>query len=347
MIEEKQTVRSCRKFIGILICTYILIVAGYYWGRDAGERIGLEYRFWVDVSFRIWVWFVPVLLVGGLLLKACIRQWKRKSLWRWGLTVLLVGYVCIAVYLSFLYVLVSAFTLTSDETMPDGNLAVAVPYGMESLHHYAEPVGLLFRREFSFDEERTADSLSKIYGVTFQPLRMENAQWVYGSDAYPGIEVTDIRYGFMESDYLDNNLELSLTSKMLEKHQDVFYSRSVELVPYLYGQSEINPEGQGTYTAVLVSEENKELAAEAIAEFIKVTLKEDLRPDGKSVWDCVDGSIFLVTYNEKKGKYQSIRNIPFSLKSQYFWVFDASVTAEEIAEKIVIRKERIKEHEGP
>ena len=347
MIEEKQTARSCKKIIGILICTYILIVAGYYWGRDAGERIGLEYRFWVDVSFRIWVWFVPVLFVGGLLLKACIRLWKEKSLWRWVIIVFLVGYIGITAFLSLLFVLVSAFSLTSDEKMPDGNLVVAVPYGMESIHHYAEPVGLLFRREFSFDEERTAYSLSKIYGVTFQPLRKENDQWIYGSDAYPGIEVTNILYGYMEANYLSNHFGLALTSKMLEKHQDVFHSRGVELVPYLYGQSEANPEGQGTYTAVLVSEENKELAAEAIAEFIKVTLKEDLRPDGKSVWDCVDGSIFLVTYNEKKGKYQSIRNIPFSLKSQYFWVFDASVTAEEIAEKIVIRKERIKEHEGP
>ncbi len=339
MIEEEQTVRSRKKIIWILICVYILIVAGFYWGKDVGERLGLEYRFWVDACFRIWVWFIPVLIVGGLFLKACMRQWKGKSPWRWVLAVLLVGYAGIAMYLSLLYVLFSAFTLTSDEKMPDGNLVVAVPYGMESIHHYAEPVGLLFRREFSFDEERTADSLSKIYGVTFQPLRKENDQWVYGSDAYPEIEVTNIRYGFTEAFYLDNNLELALTSKILGEYQDVFDSRGVELVSYLYGQSEVNPKGQGSYTAVLVSEENKEFAAEAIAEFIKVTLKEDLRSDGKSIWECVNGSICLVTGTEEHGKYQSIRNIPFARKSKYFWVFDASVTAEEIAEEIVIRKE--------
>ena len=56
--------------------------------------------------------------------------------------------------------------------------------------------GRFFRREFDFDEVRTADSLSKIYGVTFQALREENCQWVYGSDAYPEIEVTNIRYGY-------------------------------------------------------------------------------------------------------------------------------------------------------
>lgn len=177
------------------------------------------------------------------MLKTCIKQWKRKSPWRWVLSVLLVGYTGAAVYLSFLYVLISAFSMTSDEKMPDGNLVVAVPYGMESIHHYAEPVGLLYRKDFTFDEERTADSLSKIYGLTFQALREENGQWVYGSDAYPEIEVTNIRYGFTEVNYLDSNFELALTSKMLKEHQEVFASRGVELVSYLYGKTEVNPDG--------------------------------------------------------------------------------------------------------
>ena len=139
---------------------------------------------------------VPILFAGMILLRTCIGQWKRKHPWRWMLSVLLVGYIGVVVYASLLYVLINAFTITSDEKMPDGNLVVAVPYGLESIHHYAEPVGLFFRREFDFDEVRTADSLSKIYGVTFQALREENCQWVYGSDAYPEIEVTNIRYGY-------------------------------------------------------------------------------------------------------------------------------------------------------
>ena len=279
---------------------------------------------------------VPILFAGMILLRTCIGQWKRKHPWRWMLSVLLVGYIGVAVYASLLYVLINAFTITSDEKMPDGNLVVAVPYGLESIHHYAEPVGLFFRREFDFDEVRTADSLSKIYGVTFQALRGENCQWVYGSDAYPEIEVTNIRYGYTEVSYLDNDLELALTSKMLKEHQDVFDSRGVKLVSYLYGQSEVNPKDLGTYTAVLVSEENKDCAAEAIAEFIKKTLQEDLRPDGKSIWNGVNGSIFLVIETEEAGKYQSIRNIPFACKPRYSWIFDTTVTAEELLEEIVI-----------
>ena len=339
MIEVKQTAWSGRRTMRILICSYILIVAGYYWGKDAGEKIGLEYRFWVDAGFRIWIWFVPVLFVGILLLRACVRLWKKKSAWRWFLAIVVFAYIGITAYISLLYFLFNLFTLTSDEKMPDGNLVVAVPYGIESIHHYAEPVGLLFRREFSFDEERTADSLSKIYGARFRPLRKENNQWVYDSDMYPDIEVTNIQYGFSEAYYLENNFEQVLTSKILKEHQDLFDSHGVELVSYLYGQSEVNPEGQGMYTAVLVSEENKESAAEAIAEFIKVTLMEDLRPDGKRTWKGLTGSIYLVTGTEEDGKYRSIGNIPFALKSQHFWVFNASVTAEEIAEEIVIKKE--------
>lgn len=340
MLEEKQTARKSKKFLWMIICSYFLIVAGYCLGKVVGEQQDLEYRFWVDACFRIWVWFVPLLFMGITLLKACVRKWKQHSLWKWILTVLSLGYIGVALYFSFIYVLVALFTLTFDEKMPDGNLVVAVPHGMESVHHYAEPVGLLFRREFAFDAERTADSLSKIYGVPFEALREESGQWIYGSEAYPEIEVTNILYGFMESNYLDNNFSLALTSKMLEVHQDVFASQGIELVSYIFGQSEANPEGKGIYTAVLVSEENKERVANAIAEFIKLTLKEDLRPDGKSIWDCVDGSVFLVVETEESGKYQSIRNIPFARKPQYSWIFDASVTAEEIAEGIVIKEEK-------
>ncbi len=340
MIEEKQTARIFKRFTWICISIYFLIVAGYSVGKGVGERQGLEYRFWADACFRIWVWFIPILFAGTMLLRACFRQWKRKRSWKWILSVLLIGYIGVAGYASLLYVLINVFTITSDEKMPDGNLVVAVPFGLESIHHYAEPEGLFFRREFDFDEVRTAESLSKIYGVTFQALREENGQWIYGSDAYPEIEVTNICYGYTEVSYLDNDLELALTSKMLKEHQDVFDSHGVELVSYLYGQSEVNPKGLGTYTAVLVSEENKECAAEAIAEFIKLTLQEDLRPDGKSIWNGVNGSIFLVIETEESRKYQSIRNIPFACTPKYSWIFDVSVTAEELVEEIVIKREK-------
>ena len=125
MIEEKQIIRKHSRLIWVFICIYFLIVAGFYLGKSVGERQGLEYRFWVDACFRIWVWFVPILFAGIMILRICIKQWKRKSPWRWILSVLLLVYGCGAVYVSFIYVLVNAFTITSDEKMPDGNLVVA------------------------------------------------------------------------------------------------------------------------------------------------------------------------------------------------------------------------------
>ena len=345
MIEEKQIIRKHSRLIWVFICIYFLIVAGFYLGKSVGERQGLEYRFWVDACFRIWIWFVPILFAGSMILRICIRQWKRKSPWRWILSVLLLVYGCGALYVSFLYVLVNAFTITFDEKMPDGNLVVAEPYGMESIHHYAEPVAIFFRRDFSFDEERTADSLSKIYGVSFRAVREEHGQWIYASDAYPEIEVTNILYGYTETSYLDNNFRMALTSKRLEEHQDIFDYYGIELVSYVYGQTQKDQEGQRAYTAVLVSEENKQKAAEAIVAFIETTLEEDRRSDGKSCWVDVDGSIILVVATEN-GSYKSIRNIPFSLKPKYSWIYDADVTSEEIAGNIVVKKETDKKSEA-
>ena len=39
-------------------------------------------------------------------------------------------------------------------------------------------------------------------------------------------------------------------------------------------------------------------------------------------------------------KYQSIRNIPFARRPKYSWIFDASVTVEELVEEIVIKREK-------
>ena len=345
MIEETQKDRKAKKLIWILILSYCLIVVDYYAGKSIGNRLGVEYRFWADALFRIWIWFAPVLFVGIVLLKICIRQWKKKSIGRWILSVVLIGYAGVAVYISFFYVLCGAFTLTFDEKMPDGNLVVAVPNGMESIHHYAEPVAFFFRRDFSFDQMRTAESLSKIYGIDFQAVREANGQWVYTSDMYPGVEVSNIRYGFTESNYLSNDFNLVLTGKMLEKHREIFMDYGIELVPYCSGQNESETNDQRTILSVLVSEENKQKAAQAIAAFIQTTLEEDQRADGKSCWSGIDGSIYLVVTTET-GSYRSIRNIPFSLKPEYTWIYDKNVTPEEIAENIVIKRETEKNGES-
>lgn len=313
---------------------YCIIVIGYCIGKTMAGSVDLEFRSWVDVLFRIVVWFVPVMLIGVMIFLFCVKQWKKRSGARWLILVLLIIYGLAAAYLSFLYVFFSAFTVTSDQKMADGNLIVTAPHGLDCYHHYAEPVGIFFRRDISFDEERLADSLSKIYEVNFQNLKLDSGETVYVSDTYPGIEVKILRHGYTESTYLDNNLKFALTSQKLDEHRTIFDEQGVELVPYVFGRTKELPEGYGTYCSVLVTDENQEKAAEAIAKFIQTTLREDLRTDGENCWSKVDGSIFLVIKNEESGEYDSIRNIPFGFEPEHSWVFDENVIAEEILEDI-------------
>ena len=72
MIEEKQTGRKLKRFIWIGLCIYFLIIVGYCLGKSVGKRLGLEYRFWADACFRIWVWFIPILFAGMMLLIAVL-----------------------------------------------------------------------------------------------------------------------------------------------------------------------------------------------------------------------------------------------------------------------------------
>lgn len=326
--------KSKRIALWVTVAAYIMIVISYCIIKTAAGNSELELRFWVDILFRIVVWFVPVLLIGVMIFLACIKQWKKKSGARWIVSVLLIIYGLAAAYLSFLFVFVSAFTITSDKKMPDGSLIVSVPHGLDSYHHYAEPVGILFRRNISFDEERLADSLSEIYDVTFLNQKTDSGRTIYVTDEYPGIEVKILRHGYTESTYLDNDFKFALTSQKLKEHSNIFEENGVELVPYVFGKTKEPPDGYGTYYAVLITDDNKDAAAVAIAEFIQTTLKEDLRTNGESCWNRVDGSIFLVMKNEESKEYSSIRNVPFSLNPEYSWIFDENVVAEEIFEEI-------------
>lgn len=322
------------KIILSVIIVYVAVLIVYFLGKAAIQNTGLEYRFWVEIVFRIVVWFVPALFIGVLLLLGCIKLWKRKSGSRWVLTIALTAYCLAAAYLSFWYVLFHAFTMTSDEKMPDGNLVVAEPYGLESYHHYAEPVGVFFRQNIMFDDERFADSLSKMYDVDFQAKAAGSEETVFVSETYPGIEVKIMRHGYTENTYLDNNFTYVLTSQKLTEHREIFEECGVELVSYVFCRTEENPKGYGSYYAVLITEENQENAADAIARFIQTTLRDDLRADGESCWESVDGSIFLVAKDGETGEHKSFRNVPFSLKPEDFWVFDAQVNGEELLEEI-------------
>jgi hypothetical protein len=333
----------------VIIVFYAVSIIGYCIGKMFAKSVGLEYRYWVEMSFRCILWFIPVLLIGILIYLVCMLKTKEKNSkisWLWiGLVIL---YILVSLFLSFIYMLVNMINLTSDIKMADGNLVVSAPEGMDIHDYYAEPVGIFFRRSIVFDAERTADSLSKIYGFNFKSQTNENGDTVFVSDEYPNLEIKIIRYGYTKSSYLETDFSYILTSQLLEKHREIFDRYGVELATYIFSDDK---EFCDTLYGVLITEENKENAAQAITEFIQTTLKEDVRVDGESCWNSVDGSIFLlekVTKTEgsywnsddgiifsmgkvtKTEEITSFRNIPFSLTPNYWWVYDDNVTSDEI-----------------
>lgn len=322
--------------ISWVVAVYVLITTGYFLGGYVLRSTDLAFRYWVDVLARSVIWLVPF-ASGGVGLFVWIRKAFRgeKKVWRFITILVFVIYLWIVLKLSFFYAIFNAFTLTYDEKMPDGNLVAAEPYGMDSTQHYAEPVGVLFRRKIIFDEKRLAESLSTVYDVRFEAVQGKGGETVYVSEAYPGIETKITEHGYTKNSYLQTDLRYVVTSKALQEREKYFGNIGAELVDYVYGASKTSPEGYCTVKAIPITEENKEAAAEAISTFIHTTLGEDKRGDGESLWKNLDGSIFLEFEKEDGG--MTSRNIPFSADPAYSWIYGEDVTAEDILE--VLQKE--------
>lgn len=319
--------------IGIIV--YFAIVICYYIGKCAANRNGLEYFTWVNALFYFIVWFIPLLAIG-IALRCIYIERRKNSRWaKWHWTILGISYAAVTVIIFLLYILCAALFLHTDEKMPDGNYVVTFADGMESNYYFAEPAGFFFRREIVFDDARVADSLSKIYNLNFQTQTADNGSTVFVPEEYPDVEVRICYYGHQEYDYLDTDMPFTLTSAMLEKHKDIFEYYGVELDPLLLDFGEISEDDAASCYGVLITEENAENAACAIAEFIRRTLTEDKRSDGQSYWKGIDGSIFLLSENLETGEIESLRNIPFSLTPDYSWKYDKNVSNDEIREEIM------------
>ena len=319
----------------IAVCTavmYVLMVGGYFAGKELMKGTDLSYRFWVDAVFCIVAWFVPVIVIGigvyGVMNKL---QKIKKKLWQAIGIGGFILYIIFAGNLSIFYGMCCLFNMTYDEKMIDGNLVVTVPHGFDSYHYYAESVGGVLRKRIEFDEIRCARSLSKVYGVEFISKRNGEDEVVYVSDAYPNVEVQILRHGYAVNNYLDTDLCYQLTSEAIARHADLFSFWDVELQEYTWGVTEANPNGYGTVYAPIITPENKEAAAQAITEFIQMTLEQDERTDGESLWKNVDGSIFLYLVGDNS-QTVTTRNIPFSTSPKYSWIYGEDVTVNEILE---------------
>lgn len=187
--------------------------------KKIAENAGLEYRYWVEILFRCIVWFIPVLIVGGMIFVFGKRKREKNPKISWFWTGLIYVYILAVLFMTLIYMLFSMIKLSSEQKMEDGNFVVGVSESSETHYHYAEPVGFIFRREIVFEDERLADSLSKIYDLNFHAQKTVNGDTVFVSTEYPGMEIKIIRYGYTDSTYLDTDMNYVLTSQLLNEHR--------------------------------------------------------------------------------------------------------------------------------
>lgn len=261
-----------RHFYLITIVFYLAIAAVYFAGEILLKEQGLEYRLWVDIAARLILWCVPFVLLGVLIwhIRGYLLARGKNAAGGvlLGIFILfIIGSTLASVWEAFVFV----FRMESETRMPDGNLVVSKPLEYDSLRsdsYYAEPVWGVARRRFFWDEERYADSLSRIYDTRFQAFSDEKLGTVYQSEAYPEIKVQVWRAGYSPDDYLDENLRYLVTSEELEKKGAEFFGEAAELTDYTVDKSAsatVDAPQAYQVTALTIYEDQAKEASQKIA----------------------------------------------------------------------------------
>lgn len=330
-----------RHFYLISIVFYLAVAAVYFAGKVALKEQGLEYRFWADTLARVILWCVPFVLLGVLIWH--IRGYllaRGKSAAGGVLLGIFILFIIGGTLASAWEAFVFVFRMERETRMPDGNLVVSKPSeydGLRSESYYAEPVRGVARRRFFWDEERYADSLSRIYDTRFQAVLDEELGTVYLSEDYPDIQVQVWKAGYSPDDYLDENLCYLVTSEELEKKGAAFFEGAAELTDYTVDKSAsavVDAPQAYQVTALTICEDQAEEASQKIALFIQEELLNARRADGENLWKNLDGSIFVSLKMSEKDTESYSFNIPFGRDPEYDWVYDENVEPEAILERL-------------
>lgn len=324
-----------------VISGYVLMAGAYFAGARWMSGRGMEYRMWAELAARILLWCVPLLLTGALLWEGIknftCRGKKAAAGFLLGCFVLFI--ICgtlLTVYKMFM----GAMTMKTETKMPDGNLVVtaANDYGA-SVSCFAEPVGILARREFLWDSRRYSESLSAIYDTEFTFSVHEELGAIYRSEDYPGLDVQVWGAGYRKEDYLRENLSYLATGQQLEKAGTRFFQGAARLKKCDMKEDGISEGQPGAYrtTALLVYGDRIEKAAERIALFIREELTKARRPDGKFLWENMEGKIPVILQISEKNMDFCSFFITFGKTPENFAVYDEEVTAEDI--EMRLRKE--------
>lgn len=311
----------------LVLCGWGIFIFSYHNISTVLSARQIELRLWVQDWYHVILWLFPVIMIEVLILQ--VRNYfvsqSRKA--RSGLMVAgSIFYSLIAFIFLVMQFIGYSFNRDSETTMKDGNLRIGrTDAGYVVDVDYAEPVTVFARKCFTWDPKRYAESLSKIYDTEFIYVGDDSGYPTFYSDDYPNIYPKV--YGI--DDEIDEDLRYLVTSSRLQEEWETYFTHGEDLVRYVpekyYGtESERSP----VYALVVYRDKQGE-TSEDIAAFIKGECESAKRPDGKGLYDNLNGSIYLLFKDEPDGEILSTRNIPYGKKTQS-WIYDAAVTAEDI-----------------
>lgn len=210
--------------IVIIIC-YLMIVTGYFAGDWYLQQNGMEYLLKIKLVTGIFLWCLPVLLIGSFLWRA--YQKKQAGLW-FGL---FLTYVIVMALVSVCAAFIQVAQLEDEYRMKDGYLRIteSAAYGTPNEVYYAEPVYGIARRKFTWDAEHYAQSLSKTYDTEFVPVMDDTEGQVYMSEDYPDVKVQVWGVDRTADPELKENLSYLLTSSEIEKKGQAYFGDAVQL----------------------------------------------------------------------------------------------------------------------
>lgn len=312
------------------VAAWGLLSALYYVGKRVVELNGLEYREWVNNWYVLLFWLIPLALIGvNLWIWAHRKRGHEKHR---GLK-----FLCFAIYcfLAVLFFCAALFLYalkhdTTEVTLDDGNYRIRVSEGYGSVYYYAEPVKVFTRKAFTWDRDRYAESLSKIYDAQFQYAGDDED----GNPQFTASEYFDIRvtvYGIDDDgpNELDENLRYMVTSARLQEEWDTYFTHGEEAVLFLPRLRFPESSQQYSVYALVVSSDKLEETAEDIAAFIRNECQNAVRADGEPLYENLNGSIYLLFQEVGTSDYVGARNFAYGYETSIA-VHDESVTAEDI-----------------
>ncbi|MCD8376951.1 MAG: hypothetical protein LUD69_08405 [Oscillospiraceae bacterium] len=311
---------------GVIFALWALLILAYHAGKWIVEANQLEYRQWVGDWYTLFFWLLPLILLGALLWQ--FRSGREEGRARKLLTAGFAVYLFVAALVFAAAIFIYALSVkTTESTMSDGNYKITVMTGYHDYTvYYAEPATIFARRTFEWDNNRYAESLSRMYGADFQYIG-EDAQGnpQFSAAAYFDIAVTV--YGV--EDDIEDDLRYMVTSARLEQEWDTYFTSGEELVTYNHDYYSYASYRNPVY-AVAVSRSTAAGAAQDLAAFIQNECENAVRADGEPLYEWLDGSVYLLFQgNGGDSEYSGTRNIPYGINGNS-WSYDAGVQAEDL-----------------